>query len=79
MMKMKLFLLRCSIIRLFCLLNFHFVNLALQVSSCFSNYFELKPSQPKLERLKDLLMEYPYHGEEYEQQNIDTIKVLLPI
>ena len=38
----------------------------IQVTACLNAYFELRPCRPRIQKLKQLLSEYPYKGPEAE-------------
>ena len=38
----------------------------IQVTACLNAYLELRPCRPRIEKLKQLLLEYPYGGPETE-------------
>ena len=40
----------------------------MQVTACLSSYLELRPCRPKIQKLKDLLSEMPYKGQECEME-----------
>ena len=41
------------------------------MTACVGDYYELRPCQPKTQKLKDMLSECPYKGPEYEAEQDD--------